>query len=1033
MGVRLGRRWWVGGLGALFLGGVVALAASQVCLTTWLWWGVGLRQCPEGRLRQTVALIARGVSRGGAGSVWVWADAHGVDARGHVLNSRVRRGSAELFLVDAAGKETPLPPAPRASWTRGSRFDLMTEVALPEVPDGDYRLRARLTTPLGQDTVEAPLALYAPARVQVLTDRPLYEPGHSVRFRAVALRARDLVPLENRPGTWTLKDPTGEVVLEERAPSGPWGVVSGEFPLDRGASAGRWTVTWASGDASGEAHFQVEPFTLPRFQVEALSPRPFWRAGEQPEVEGKVAYGSGAPVAGAEVALTWRFGGEWPPPTEWRNDGLPKKARTDAAGHFQVTLPRVPLDLRGKATLSASVVATDPAGDTARSEVSLLLSEDALAVSAMTELESGLVEGFSNRVYLRATTADGQVLPGAELTVTRAWDARDEGVHAVADADGVAAFQFDPGPAVNVVVPPMPVRHTPRPPPVQLSASRDLLSEDESVSLEDQLALEKSLPALAPCARFVSEEDGSAEASLGLRVNASGAVVDLVEADGAGAPLVACLGSALRARALGAASRERLLSLTFSVSDPGLPSLTTETRTTRDDAGGLEAALRTAALDARACLPPGLENEAPVPVAMTWRTRKGRPDVAVSWAPRSGLEDALSASTVPCIQARFARLQVAPPSEGEEDSREDALGVTWLTAHPANGPGGEGAPQATTMLGYQLKVEARVAGKSVGDTKLVLRPAQLPDARLRASPVLPSAGGEVTVELLRGPGFRGALPEKLILQAGEARLESKVDRTTRSARFRLPTDFEGWASAQWSGATARVYVAPRARMSVEVSPDRTAYAPGALAHLQVRTRVEGRDGPAAVGLVGVDSSLAQLAPLPGPDAMDSLRLAPTLSAPAFGVLDGQALAMGRIRGENAAAAVLMRVQHAPSREELERSVNTRAMATFDPEVELTEPFFAVLAELRSRARAWEAAAPEGTILAPSDVARLWEQALGACEQRGERVTDAYGRKLRLSRLPAELLSLTDPRVMVSGTRLSEDVENWGEWVAREAP
>jgi hypothetical protein len=68
------------------------------------------------------------------------------------------------------------------------------------------------------------------------------------------------------------------------------------------------------------------------------------------------------------------------------------------------------------------------------------------------------------------------------------------------------------------------------------------------------------------------------------------------------------------------------------------------------------------------------------------------------------------------------------------------------------------------------------------------------------------------------------------------------------------------------------------------------------------------------------------------------------------------------------------------------------------------------------------------------MAKLWEKALEACEKRGEAVTDAYGRRLKLSRLPPELLALTDPRaVVVSGTRLPEDVENWGAWVARESP
>jgi hypothetical protein len=71
---------------------------------------------------------------------------------------------------------------------------------------------------------------------------------------------------------------------------------------------------------------------------------------------------------------------------------------------------------------------------------------------------------------------------------------------------------------------------------------------------------------------------------------------------------------------------------------------------------------------------------------------------------------------------------------------------------------------------------------------------------------------------------------------------------------------------------------------------------------------------------------------------------------------------------------------------------------------------------------------------PATVAKLWKSAVETCAQRGERVDDAFGRKLRLSQLPADLLALTDPRaVIIASTRLPEDVENWNQWVAEEMP
>ncbi|WP_307734619.1 MG2 domain-containing protein [Pyxidicoccus parkwayensis] len=864
--------------------------------------------------------------------------------------------------------------------------------------------------------------------MHVLTDRPLYEPGNEVRFRAVALSAKDLSPLDGRPGTWTLTDPSGEVVLEERAPAGPWGVVAGSFPLDRGATTGTWTVGWLSNGVASTARFEVEPFTLPRFRVEATSPRPFWRAGDAPEVEGQVVYASGAPVADAEVELDWNVSGDWPPPVGWLDGGLPKQARTDAAGRFRVLLPRVPADLRGDARLSARVKAKDAAGDRVEGAVSLLLAEDALAVSAVTELEDGLVAGFSNRVYVRATTADGRVLPGAELTMKRAWDARDEGVRAVADEDGVAAFQLDPGPPVNVVVPPMPVRRPPPPPPVELGGLRDLLNENGEAALKDQLAVEGWLPSLSPCARFVEPDEGDNDVALGVRVGAGGAVADVAGADG---PLVACLATALRARSL-PAGRERLLVVQLNVRDPSLPRLEVELEEAFGEGSRLQGVLATAARDARACLPRDLSEEAPLPVALSWRLSKTGTELSTSWVSLPKQEGALPASLLPCIQQRFSALRL--PAPDESTPKAEALGVARFTAYPAGVEGEDGPAMATVFPGYELSVSAKVDGKDAGGTKLVLRPAQLPNTRLRATPVQARAGDEVRIDLMRGPGFVGQLPEKLVLQAGTTALESKVDRSTRSVRFKLPSDFEGWAEAHWEGAVARVYVPPRAQLSVEVSPEKPVYAPGELARLQLRTKVDGKDGSAAVGLFGVDETLGQLAALPGAEAMGEVRASPAVASPAFGVLDGQALAMGRIRGSNAAAAALLRVSAVPQREAGEPSLSVNAVSPFDPSAEMTDPFYTVLAELHARVRAWEEKAPEGETLDPEGLAKLWDGALTACEQRGEKVTDAFGRRLRLSRLPADLLSLTDPRAVVtSGTRLPEDVENWNAWVAREAP
>jgi hypothetical protein len=987
---------------------------TEHCREAWLRYGMALDTCPAGELRQTAELRAERLRRGAEGRVSLAVVAHyspgGADAVESTPVPEVRPLALEL--VDGEGRATPLP----ATW-RASGPLSVTPVRLPDVPDGDYQLRARFETAIGAGVVTAALSLYSPARVHVLTDRPLYEPGHTVRFRAVVLRARDLAPLDDRPGSWVVTDPSGEVVLEERAPAGAWGVVAGSLPLDRGAATGAWSVAWRSADATDAAEFTVQAFTLPRFRVEAAPDRAYYRPGDTPVVRGAVIYASGAPVAGAEVDVRWSVEGAWPPPREWQERALPRRATTGASGRFELALPQIPADLQGTAALVAQVAAVDPAGDRAAGSARVTLSEDGILASAVTELGEGVVPGYNNRVYVRVTTPDGREVAGAKIRVSRAWEPSDPGIDAVLDEDGVAALQLDPGPPVNVVIPATPYRPPPRPPVVALSGARELLSDGEA-SIADQVAMERWLPALAGCARWVGDE--AVVAQLALRADPGGAIAAAVTGE---SELERCAAGVVRGQRL-PAGRERIYALAIAYRDPGLPALEVELESARAEPEGLAAALGELARRARPCLPRTAAGR--LPRVLAWRARAGSRDVELGpWlAEPAGGEAGADALSCAVRSLAGGRARLPDPADG------DALGVArFEVSAPAEEAGAR--PQPTTMLGYELLVAAELPGQPTA--RLRLPQGAIPALRLRVSPVLARPGDAVTAELIRGPGFRGEVPKHLVVRHLRGEQRVAVSPELRAAAT-IPADASGWVELVGGSARALVYVRPAAELTVTVAPGQPRYPPGAQAALAIRTQLGGRGGPAAVGLFGVDESLAQLAPLPG--ATDLGRVAPKVgtAAPAFGSLDGQALVLGRIRGKNAAAATVLRVSDVPRPPELDAEVTATGRTAFDPIAELTDRFYIALAELHTQVRQWEATAPPAEQLRPARLAALWNRALAACELRGERVTDAYGRRLRLSRLPPDLLALTDPRaVAVVGTRLPEDLESWAAWVAKEQP
>ncbi len=1009
-------RWWHWTIAGL-LAASLLVVSQFVCISAWLRYGIVASHCPDGAPRQTVFASANGLRRNTEGSVSCGARAlFTTGPADEARQASVGRVKCELALVVGA-EERPL--SPKRGWHEAAGALEARGVVLPEIPDGDYLLRARVRTPLGEEALDVPLAVYAPARVHVITDRPLYEPGNTVRFRAVVLRARDLTPLDGRPGRWMVTDPTGEILLEEKAPAGEWGVVAGSFPLDSQAVTGHWRVRWASGEASDEVSFQVEPFTLPRFRVEAAASRPFYGRGDTPELQGAVVYSSGAPVARAEVALEWSPSGAWPVPSDWLEGALPRGARTDEWGHFRLALPQVPGDLRGRVSLAARLTATDPAGDRVDGHAAVLLAEEPIQVAAVTELGDRLVQGFSNRVYLRVTDAAGSVLPRASLLVKRAWDPADEGTRTECDEDGVAQLQLDPGPPINVVIPPMPVRPRKRPPAVSRGAMRDLIGDGPS--LADLRAADSWTPGLLPCARFSGGRDS---VTLGVRVERGGGIAAIGFQD---SRLARCLAKEIERRRLPPGD-ERLFRLSYSIGESDLPELRLSSEGIPGTSVGLDRTLATFALDARECVAKSLSESSSLPRLLSWRVRKESKEVTVSWSADPHVNFAvLDASQAACIERKLSTLRL------EEPAQYDAVGFARLVAEPSL-PAGESRPPPTVAVGYELLVEASVGGEERGAARLLLLPGSVPEIRLRVSPVVAEPGGKLTVEIVRGPSFTGKLPEKLCLKTEERSVEAKVDPKKREAVFELPKDLHGWLEVQWGGARVVAWVRPPQSLDLALRAEEEQYAPGQTAKLLLETAVGGKGARAAVGLFGVDESLAQLVPLAGPDDMARVRPKVEVSSPAFAALDAQALTMGRVRGAHAVEATILKVSTLPTRAEIDSYVYAHASSLFDPVEELTDRFYVVLAELHAQVRAWELEGPKGEVMGPALMAKMWDRALAACEKRDQPVRDAYGRKLRLSSLPSDLLALVEPRaVVLDGLRLPEDTENWAAWVAEEEP
>ncbi len=1067
-----------------------ALWLSPICWRAYLFDGLWSPVCPSGRPIPRLQVDAYDVRRGGTGEVTLRASAR-VATRDEDTTGRevpLVRFTPRAELVAPDGHVHALTPAPGKAWRDGA-----ATLAIPGGPDGTYVLRAHAETPLGPLVAEAQLALYAPAQLVLVLDRPLVRPGELVRARVVALRAADLAPLAGRSGRFELVDPSGEAVLDLPVTLSPTGVASARLPLAADAALGAWAVRFTSGDAIATTPLEVARFELPRAKLEVTTSPNVLGVGARPRVELVARYASGAPVADADVELDFAVRGVWPPPPAWLQPTRPRPWRTDRDGRFVAELAPVPADLVGEAQLVVTAAIVEPGGERTGAGGAWPMAVEPFHVDVVTELGDGLVAGVPNRVFLRLSRPDGEILADAPIRVSAAHGERARPIEATTDADGVAELVLDPGRPTNVVVPATPVRPPPPPPPITVDDAQSLLTE-APVEAARALEVEAWAARARPCA--VLAHAGLDAVDVVLRVEADGRW--RVWGDDAD-PARACLAEATRGFS-GRRGAEDLVRASLTFAAPPVPhpevTLSVVDADAQLDLDATTAALTTALVARARCLPSTLPDDVDLPLVAALEVERaphrvvvrelipapirddddgddddagdlepdaddpidlggeeeGGDDEQPTPRPRRVRAPGPNAPALParalavpratratraawarCLFDRLPPVALPPSDHALQRATTKLLARVRVVAPDVQG--GPRRARATTMLGYALQVELLRRGALAERATVRVAPGHVPPLRVRATPALAAPGQAVEVELVRGPGFSGTLPDKLRLVGQGHALEAPLD-AERRARFTLPTDASGFFEVSVDGARALVFV-PRDRgLDVAVTSDRPRYAPGQTAQLRVVTTRGGRGAAATVGLVGVDASLGQLVSLPTPAVFDVLTPpVETIGGPiGGGALDAHALVTGRVRGQSAARALVLRVGARPEVPALDTPGTGHGATAIDPHAVLVDHFFGVATIAFERLEAWTRAAPAEDKLVPRTMARLWREALDEAARRGVPHTDAFGRPIRLATVPPELLALLAPSAVgVAPERLPEDIEDWATFVARERP
>ncbi|MBL9151973.1 MAG: hypothetical protein JNK37_05800 [Verrucomicrobiales bacterium] len=274
-----------------------------------------------------------------------------------------------------------------------------------------------------------------PVRTYLFTDRSLYRPGQTIRFKGIHIHAdtekNDYHTLKNKTLAIRLLDANGEEVEVIEVKTNDRGGFSGSFTAPKGRVTGRLTI--AEGDR-GAVSVSMEEYKRPKFQVTLEPPAVSPKLGEAVSLKGRADSYAGAPIDGA--AVRWRVTREarwpgwlrwcgwfFPPATQGAREIANGVATTGADGRFELAFTAEPdrsLEEKAEPSFVFTVHAdiTDTAGETRSASKGVTIGYTAL----QADLSASEWQTVAKPVDLtvRTTSLDGDPLTATgTITVHR--------------------------------------------------------------------------------------------------------------------------------------------------------------------------------------------------------------------------------------------------------------------------------------------------------------------------------------------------------------------------------------------------------------------------------------------------------------------------------------------------------------------------------------------------------------------------------------------------------------------------------------
>ena len=144
---------------------------------------------------------------------------------------------------------------------------------------------------------------YSAVRVFTITDRPVYRPNDTIRFKAWIRHAKYDQPntsdFADRDFNVIVRNPKGDKIHEKSYRTDAYGGLEGELKLGKDATLGQYH--FQIGDHWHTGYFRLEEYKKPEFEVKVEAPKEPVRLGEKITATIESKYYFGAPVTKAKV------------------------------------------------------------------------------------------------------------------------------------------------------------------------------------------------------------------------------------------------------------------------------------------------------------------------------------------------------------------------------------------------------------------------------------------------------------------------------------------------------------------------------------------------------------------------------------------------------------------------------------------------------------------------------------------------------------------------------------------------------------